>query len=690
MGEDESKAMWEDASLTDIDALRIAKESVGNVSIANMYTTLHSAYRIFMQQLGRDPEGGSLAQIATYTLGTWTYLYEQQNTTKIADTPNEREPLLTLDDVLLEYLPPTHPHLPLLLGYTVALFIDHVCVIRPLLPSLILLTRTVSRRGALELLHAMFSIAEHCWEDFSLCMAVSRLIGREDEYLRWLSENMSAEFARGGGLGQLLRLGCEYPSFSPAVIRAVRLVIAMGAPITGLHAPAVSDDVLIVCTELVQVLCSYSLHSKSTKHLIQLADALPSRHTPHPSLALLVHLTIKALCPDYPDANLLSLTKRRLTFDDDDGPNDGLMYSRTRPPPAFHLLRSVLPPDILKQQITMLLSSPKFSSLGIAIARDWKDHINFDDEDHEDPDNLESTPDFLDRVEREYLTETEGVTWRFEDVLAEWIGEWPDGKEMGSSKIPRTRRIIGEKEISDIEDKDEEDEWGGSLVKRVVPRSGLIMETPLQSRSISDAKTERKAVLERLFKLSSIGRCGRSERVKDLVVEESDGTSFLQRINSQRPVTNGPSWSESEGTTEAEMIGITGHRHDRKREGRSDDGSIYENSDTERAISQRVKSKPRKRRRLDVRDGGDDSDGSLYEDRDFENQSVRTDSEIEAPTSDVDELSISNEPPRPVLHRITLNCKLSHRTSTTSLSKSFIRESSPILLDDPSDDELAM
>ena len=632
--------------------------------------------------------------MGVHTLGTWTYLYEQQSTTKIADTPKLENPLLTLDDVLLEYLPPTHPHLPLLLGYTIALFIDHVQVIRPLLPSLILLTNTVSRRGALELAHTFFSIVDqHYWEDFSLCMAISKLIGREDEYLHWLSENMSRNFAWGKGLGHLLRLGREYPSFAPAVVRAVRLAIPVGASLPWPDTPTVDDWALIYCTELVQLVCTYSLQSKSTNHIIQLAAALPPRETLHPSLALLVHLTIKATLPDYPDTNLLPLTKRNLTFDDDEQPDHEFVITRTRPPPAFDLLRNVFPPVILKQQISELLSCPKLSSLGIAIARDWKDHINYDDEDHEDPENLESTSDFLDRVEREYLTETEGVKWRFEDVLAEWIGEWPDGKEMGSSKIPRTKRIVlKEEESEEEEQKDEEDEeWAGSLVKRVVPRSGLVTETPLQSRGGFDVRTERKAVLERLFKLSSIGRRGRSE-IKDAAVEDSDGGSFLKRINWQQSMTERHKWTEFEDGIDIEATEIQSHGRSRKR-GIGSDTSIYKDSDPERPVAQPVKPKPRKRRRFDVDNTDDDSEGSVYEEgSDLENQSIQSASEPDPSTSDVDELSISIDNPRPALRGIPLNNrKLSHRTSKSSLSKSLlVRESSPILLDDESEDELAI
>ena len=683
--------MWEDVSLTDLDALRIAKESVANVSIANMYTRLHSAYRIFVQQLARGRQGGSLGEIATYTLGTWTYLYEQQSTTKIADTPNKEEPPLTLDDVLLEYLPPTHPHLPLLLGYTVALFIDYVEVVLPLFPSLILLTNTVSRRGALELTLALFSTAQHCyWEDFSMCMAISRLIGSEDEYLHWLSENMTPQnFACGQGLGHLLRLGREYPSFAPAVIRAVRLSVPTDKSIRSADSSNPDEWSLIFCTELVQLVCTYSIQSKSTKHLIQLADALPSRTTVLPSLALLVHLTIKAIVPDYPNTNLLPLTRRRLTFDDDDDLTEYGLVTPARPPPGFDLLRNVIPPAILKKQIFELLSFPKFASLGIAISRDWKDHINYDDEDHEDPDNLESTSDFLDRMEREYLTETEGVKWRFEDVLAEWVGEWPDGKEIGSTKIPRTKRIVLEEKYLD-EEREEEEEWAGTLIKRSVPRSGLVLETPLQSRGTLDAKTERKAVLERLFKLNSIGRNGKTHRTKETAMEETDGGSFLERIGSQSSSTERYPWLESGEGADVEIEEVKRHPRSKKRSARSEEGSIYKDSDPERPVSQMINSRSRKRRRFDVENTDDDSDGSVYENSDLENQSVQSDSALEPSTSDVDELSISFENPRLALRGIPFNRKLSHRTSTTSLAKSLVRESSPILLDDASDDELAI
>jgi hypothetical protein len=71
------------------------------------------------------------------------------------------------------------------------------------------------------------------------------------------------------------------------------------------------------------------------------------------------------------------------------------------------------------------------ASLAVCIARDWKEHINYDDDDEENEDpEEESTSDFLDRAEREYLTATEGVVWRFKDVLLEWMGIWPDGRQL--------------------------------------------------------------------------------------------------------------------------------------------------------------------------------------------------------------------------------------------------------------------
>ena len=255
--EDSTRAIWEDLQINDVDALKNAKNSTTSVSIANMFTTLHSSYRVFLQQLHSGSKLGGLTEIATYTLGTWTYLYERQSSVQHTETPSD-DPVLTLDDVLLEYLPPTHPHLPLLLGYTIALFNDYVAVIRPLLPSLILLTHTVSRRATLELLHCMFSTAGSGWEDFSLCMTISRLIGRDDEYLLWLSRNMTLQFITDGGLGHLLRLTRDYPSFAATIVRAVSLCVPQ-------KRTPLDQDLVSILSELIQLVCTYSLQSTSTK-----------------------------------------------------------------------------------------------------------------------------------------------------------------------------------------------------------------------------------------------------------------------------------------------------------------------------------------------------------------------------------------------------------------------------------------
>jgi hypothetical protein len=218
----------------------------------------------------------------------------------------------------------------------------------------------------------------------------------------------------------------------------------------------------------------------------------------------------------------------------------------------------------------------------------------------------------------------------------------------------------------------------------------LVIETPLQSRGF-DAKTGRKAVLERLFKLSSIGRRGRSES-KDAAVEDSDGGSFLKRINLQQSMTERHKWTESEESTDVEVTEKKSHGRSRKRRIGSDT-SIYKDIDPERPVAQPVKPKPRKRRRFDADNTEDDSEGGVYEEgSDLENQSIQSASEPDPSTSDVDELSISIDNPRPALRGIPLNNrKLSHRTSKSSLSKSLlVRESSPILLDDESDDELAI
>src|SRR5271170_3483207 len=178
------------------------------------------------------------------------------------------------------------------------------------------------------------------------------------------------------------------------------------------------------------------------------------------------------------------------------------------------------------------------------------------------------------------------------------------------------------------------------------------METPLQSRGVFDAKTERKAVLERLFKLSSIGRRGRSER-KDLAVDERDAGSFLKRINSQQSMSERYKWTESEDSTDVEVAEIKGHGRGRKRRIGSVDTSIYRDSDPEQPVAQTLTPEPRKRRRFDVDNTDDDSERSVYEeDSDLENRSIQSASELEPSTSDVDELSISMSNPRPPLRGI--------------------------------------
>ena len=133
----------------------------------------------------------------------------------------------------------------------------------------------------------------------------------------------------------------------------------------------------------------------------------------------------------------------------------------------------------------------------------------------------------------------------------------------------------------------------------------------------------------------------------------------------------------------------------RKRRAVSDDEtSIYKDSDPEDRVVNNVKPKRRKTRRFD--DSDDDSDDSVYEDNyddsDVENHYIQSDPDLEEPsTSDVDELSISIEPPRPALKGIPVNRK-AHRTSShrNSTNKILVRESSPVFFDDESDDELAI
>jgi len=454
-----------------------------------------------------------------------------------------------------------------------------------------------------------------------------------------------------GGLGHLLRLTRDYPSFAATITRAVSLCVPQ-------KRTPLDQDLVSILSELIQLVCTFSLQSTSTKDLIRLASALPPQRTPLPSLSLLIHLTIKINLPDYPNTNLIPLLKRDLKFD---------------------VLRQVLPPSTLKSHISSLLASSPLSTIAIAITRDWKDHINYDDD--EEPDHLESTQEFLDRIEREYLTETEGVKWRFEDVLEEWIGEWPDGRELESTRVPKVRRWVP----VDDEGEDEDEEFAGSLVKRYVPRSGLVLETPVQSRGV-DFMSERKGVLERLFKLTSIGRTVKRGRTASAIVEDKDGGSFLERLGQS-------------GTKLTEIENEKGSaRHNgcaRKRRVVSDNETgIYEDSDPEDRVINNVKPKRRTRRRFD--DCDDDSDDSVYEenyhDSDVENRSVQSDPDLEEPsTSDIDELSISVEPPRPALKGIPVNRK-AHRTSShrNSTNKILVRESSPVLFDDVSDDELAI
>jgi len=609
----------------------------------------------------------TLGQIATYELGTWTYLYEKQCPAQHTETPSD-DPIITLDDVLLEYLPPTHPHLPLLLGYMTALIKDFTEVIQPLLPSLIFLTRTVSRRATLDLTHCLFEVAEYGWEDFSLCMAISRLIGRDDEYLLWLSRHMNWGFIHGGGIGHLLRLGRDYPSLAALTASIVQICVPR-------KRTPLDPNLEAVLTELILLVCTHSIQSGSAKQLIPLASALPPQHTPLPSLSLLLHLTIKSYCPHHSNTVLYPLVNRNLTF---------------------ALLRQVLPSATLKSRLTELFTDPLLAPLAMAISREWKDHIDYDDE----SDNFESTQEFLERVEREYLTATEGVKWRFEDVLAEWIGEWPDGRQMGSTRVPRTRRItVVEEDDEDEVEEEEEEEFGGSLVKREVPRSGLLMDTPVPRRGV-DPRTERRTVLEKLFKLSSIGRTGTRKRVIDRVVDEDAGSSFLDRLGlGQVPLRN-------DDKPEMMPYGRGTRRNHKRRSILSDlddEASVYKDSSSETQSTRNVSRKRQRRRRIDDSDDesdenvSEDSNSVQYDDDDdddnIENQSVPLDSDINPATSDVDELSISIDTNRSALKGITLNKTTRHdsrRSSMRTPNKTLVRESSPVLMDEVSEDELAL
>ena len=451
---------------------------------------------------------------------------------------------------------------------------------------------------------------------------------------------MPLSFISEGGLGHLLRLNREYPSFGAVVVRAVHHSVPEKRTL-------LDKDLESTLSQLIQLVCTYSLQSTSTRRLVQLASILPSQCTPLPSLALLIHLTIKTNVPDYADTNLIPLLKRNLDFDS---------------------LRHILPPSTLKSHISSLLASPTLAPLAISIAHHWKDHINYDDE----PDDLESTQEFLERIERQYLTETEGVKWRFEEVLEEWIGEWPDGREIGSTKIPRVRRCMP---VEEENEEDDSEEFGGSLMKRFVPRSGLILETPLQSRGL-DRMSERKGVLARLFRFSSIGKSVKTARVKKVGVDETDVESFLERLSQLQPEFQGK-----------QMTGDMGRRCDRTGDTRyvgkrgivsDDEINIYANSPIEIRRTHDIKPRRRKRR---FEDTENKSAGSIYQDSDPESYHVRSPS-----ASDVDELSVSLNHPRPALKGISTNRKSNPRVPNTML----VRECSPIFFDDASDDELAI
>ena len=621
-----------------------------------------------------------------YTLGTWTYEYEAQ-TTRITNLASHSpgsptEPILTLDDVLLEYLPPTQSHLPLLLGYTVSLLNEYREWMRPLLPSLILLTAGVCRRAAIELTHSLFDVAGFGWGDFTLCMTMSRLLGREDEYLAWLAENMGGEFLVQY-MGHFLRIPRDYASFTRVVQRTIEVGVTkkydnqkeIDHSLCGEIMRHDLGDMEAVLSQLVQKVCIWALQSGSTNDLVKLYNTLLSKRAKLSSLNLLLHLTIQTLHPDYPSISLVRLSKTHLDFNP---------------------LRSIFPPPILKSHISRLLEIPGLSAMAVAIARDWKDHIDYDDEDDEDPEHVESISDFLDRVERDYLSATEGVKWRFEDVLAEWIGEWPDGTQLGSSKIPRMRKtpwILNEQDVQekqeDLEDEEEEEEeFAGSVVKRVVPRSGLIVETPVPQRGGTNGIniSERKGVLERLFQLTSIGQTEKQRRHKAIDLVEGD--SFMDRLGLEGKHGSIGGKLESCGILDVRTLVEEDVEHQRKRKSRqqrrsstkagqkwrrfddgesdSGEGSIYEESDVEN-----IRPKMRKRRQCK-------SDATLL------TNFVDTSVEEEPSTSDVDELSISIEerPPRHVLRNLMVNRKVS--------SSMVVRESSPINMAGSSDDELGI
>jgi hypothetical protein len=665
--------VWEDVSLTDVEALKFAKASAVSPSLATMYVNLHSSYRTFCQQFrAGGAASGTLQEMATYTLGTWTYAYEVQTRAQrmVSSPADEAEPALTLDDVLLEYLPPTHPHLPLLLGYTTSLFREYAEWLRPILPALIALTMGVSRRAALELVHALFAVAGYGWEDFTVCMAVSKLVEREDEYLAWLSREMDWRWMRQY-TGHFLRIPREYESFTKVVQRAFDVGVTkrydlneVGVCFGGEATRPDVEEMEDALSQLVQKVCLYALQSGATRDIINLYCALPSKRAALPSLNLLIHLTIQTIRTDFPDAPLENLAKKPLDL---------------------NLLRTTLPPTVLKSHISRLLANPPLASLAVSIARDWKEHINYDDDEEDD----ESTSDFLDRVEREYLTATEGVVWRFEDVLSEWMGVWPDGRQLWSNQIPRTQKMLPSVVVDEEEeeDDDEEEDFAGSLVKRVVRRSGLIAETPVPKRD-GGRTSERKGVLERLFKLSSIGQTEkrpRTERTRIKLIGSEEGESFLQRIGLVR-----------KAGAERGNVGTLEERT-------AVEDDTPPKRTRERTSPRRLPGKGRKRRRFDHTS---DEEGSIDEEEsDVENivptrpprkgrkrcksgtilltQLVDTSDEEDPATSDVDELSISiKEPPRAALARLAVNRRVS--------SSMLVRESSPIALGDESDDELAM
>jgi hypothetical protein len=639
MEDEPQKSVVELAEFTEADAIKFARATTPNVSLSKMYDNLYVSYRTFLQHIGSGCKGGSLTEIATYTLGTWTYLYEKQSAAQNAES--SEQPILTLDDVLLEYLPLTHPHQSLLLGYTIALLNDYPQFIRPFLPSLILLTNAYSRRATLELLHILFRIGGPGWEDFLLCMALSRTIGYEDEYLKWLSEHMKPQFIEGGVVGHLLRLGKYYPSLSATVARAIQLSV----PHT---CKSVTPDFELVLTDLIQLICVHSLESQSSKHLRHLASVLPPKSTPLPSLALLIHLTLLSLIPNHSTSALHTLHTRQLNFTP---------------------LRQTLPPSTLKDLLAALLLHPTLRHLCISIAHDWKDHIDYDEE---TDDHMESTAEFLDRVEREYLTATEGVRWRFEDVLAEWIGEWPDGREMWSSKVPKRKSVVIEDDDDDDDEEEEEGEWGGSIVKRDVVRSGLILETPL---SKDEGKSEKNSVVQRLFKLAGLGSTTKAGRDR-VVCGVEDFSPVVERLGREKRVDRrqcAPRAAKMEAvkrnsTTLLDLFG------------EEDELESYDD-----ILPTKHESKRKKRR---YAQGDSESEANIYEEPNAEDiVNPVWDAEDEPRSSDIDELSISYDRPK-AFHKPP---RSSSRHSLASITnKMLIRESSPIIVEDESDDELAI